>query len=213
MNMKKNNQLILLAAMLMLVLSSCSINRFSTKKNHHPRVRLEASHDLQFIETVNNDLVAIPSYVTPTMKPLKSNPSKVTKKVKKSGESFSEKVIKTFFPEKTQIFKPIFERKKNPLKKGQETKMDGDQVTGLVINLLALVIAITSIFMVFGLSVNVWVYFLIGLILAICALIIGFVGKHLPWKGFAIAAIAVAILAIILLIVLMVAVTVFSLIW
>lgn len=212
--MKKTNQLFFFLVMMLMVLTSCSVNHFSTKKNHHPRVRVEASNNTQLIEGANNEQVAIPVHTAPAIKQIKSKPvTIISKKISRTTESFSENVIKTFFPKKAKILKPIFERKKNPLKKGQETKMDGDQVTGLVINLLALVIAITSIFMVFGLSANVWVYFLIGLILAICALIIGFIGKHLPWKGFAIAAIAIAILAIILLIVLMVAVTVFSLIW
>lgn len=61
---------------------------------------------------------------------------------------------------------------------------------------------------------NVWVYFVVGMILALIGMTIGFIAKKvLPWRGFSIAAVAVAILSIVLLLIFLILITVFSIVF
>ncbi len=113
-------------------------------------------------------------------------------------------MIKVFFPKKVDVFQPIVHPSAE-LGKGNDQNMEGDRVAGLIVGTLALAFGIAALFMIIGMAHgNVWVYFVIGLILAVAATIMGFIGKQLPWKAFSIIASYLGILAIVLLLIFLV---------
>jgi hypothetical protein len=127
-----------------------------------------------------------------------------------------ETMIEILFPTKKELFQQLLKPGKLPkANKVKKTGMDDHEITGLVISLLALVLSITSLFMIIGMAGgNVWVYFVVGMLLALIGMTIGFIAKKvLPWKGFSIAAVAVAIFSIVLMLIFLILITVFSIVF
>ncbi len=199
-------------SVLILTLSSCSINRFTVRKNHQPRIRVEAANPIPALETatVDNNVTLEIDSITHRSGVLPEG--KITHQ-HKPKETIVEKMVKIFMPKKKALFEPLLHPKK--LNKVKHTTMEGDEITGLVISLLALALAITSIFMIIGMAHgNVWVYFVVGLILAIIALIMAWIAKKvLPFRGISLAAGTLAIVALVLLLIFLVLITVFSIVF
>lgn len=201
-----------LISILIVTLSSCSINKFSARRNHQPRIRVEASNPIPALEVaeVDNSILLGKDSINNRSGVLPD--TKVTHQ-QKPKETIVEKMVKIFMPKKKAIFEPLFHPKK--LNKVKHTTMEGDEITGLVISLLALALAITSILMIIGMAHgNVWVYFVVGLILAIIALIMAFIAKKvLPFRGISLAAGTLAIVALVLLLIFLILITVFSIVF
>jgi hypothetical protein len=199
---------------LVALLSSCSTNQFVRRKNHQPRIQVEASTPVPSVETayVENERSTINDTLPVKGKYPETQPVKTTTKKK---QTLVEKMVNAFLPKKKSVFEPVFHPQKRNLHKVKHTQMDGDQITGLVISLVALALAITSLFMIIGMAHgNVWVYFVVGLILAIAAIIMAFIAKHLlPFRGISLAAGVLAILAVVLLIIFLILITVFSIVF
>jgi hypothetical protein len=196
------------------LLTSCSTNQFVKRKNHQPRVQVEALTPQPQVETASIETNA--TAVNDTL-PLKSKKPATTqlKSSTPKKQTIAEKMVQAFIPKKKTLFEPVFHPQKRSLNKVKHTQMDGDQITGLVISLVALALAITALLMIIGMvHGNVWVYFVVGLILAIAAIIMAFIAKHLlPFRGISLGAGVLAILAVVLLIIFLILVTVFSIVF
>ena len=212
---------------LVLVLSSCSLNKFSVRKNYHPRIKLEASLAIPIspIEVVN-----VENYISIKNNPIAlnanvENNSKIypKQKPKKSirdnsislGSTPIETMVKILFPKQKERFAPVLHPTKKKLDKVKGTKMDDEQVVGLVVGLIALVLAITSLFMVIGVAHgNFWIFFVVGMILAIISIIMGFVArKTLPFKGISLGAGIVGVFAALMLVIFLLLVAAFGVIF
>ena len=174
------------------------------RKNHQPRVRIEVQStvEVEKLSTVNvktDPVVEHPGRI----KPLPDN-----KQAKETQPSFFEKVLVSFYPGQQKVIKRVFDHPKHKLHPAQ-TKEGEDRTTGLIINLLALAFGIAAILMVIGVAHgNLWVYFVVGLILAAAAIIMGMIGKGMAWKGFGWLAGIIGIVAVVLLLIFMVLVAV-----
>lgn len=214
--MKKLNPLFVISIFaLVIFLGSCSTNQFAARRNHQPRVKVEAMGSVNQTELVKiNDHVVVPKdSVQPQVAVVKDLNNKPALKPK---NTIMETMIQILFPKKKELFQQLLKPGKLPkANKVKKTGMDDHEITGLVISLLALVLSITSLFMIIGMAGgNVWVYFVVGMILALIGMTIGFIAKKvLPWRGFSIAAVAVAILSIVLLLIFLILITVFSIVF
>ncbi len=205
-----------IVSLIIILLSSCSLNKFSTRKNFQPRVKVEATHtpleEKTNIETF--DIVEKNSQndkeILATNHVKLSNVAASNKMEPK--KTFADKVITTFFPKKAALLKPALQPQKNKLGRVEEPSMEGDRVAGLIIGIISLVTAITAAFMIIGMaSGNIWVYFAVGMVLAVCAIILGAIGKNLPFKGLSIAGFTLGILVVVALLVMLVVFTVLGL--
>lgn len=196
-----NLTIIFLAAMF----TGCSKNTFHSRKNHQPRVKVEANNNLKFEEAgiVSNKLTVqnISVHTDPT---IPQNQPVV--KVKKEKETLIEKMAGIFVPKKKEILRPVFQ----PQKKTFGTaKTSDDRVAGLIINLLALVFAITALLMIIGMAHgNVWVYFVVAMVFACAAIIMGFVGRFIAFRGIGLLAGILGILAIMTILIFLLLITV-----
>lgn len=214
--MKKLNPFFVISIFVMVIfLTSCSTNQFAARRNHQPRVKVEAMSSVNQTELVkiNDHGVVQKDSAQPQVVVVKDLNNKPALKPK---NTIMETMIEILFPKKKELFKQLLKPGKLPkANKVKKTGMDGNEITGLVISLLALALSITSIFMIIGMAGgNVWVYFVVGMILALIGMTIGFIAKKvLPWRGFSIAAVAVAILSIVLLLIFLILITVFSIVF
>jgi hypothetical protein len=192
-----------LAIVVVLGLSSCSRNNFQTRKNYHSRIKVEASNISPTQEIVINQLV-IREVPSQKISPVHQSVPQV--KIIKPKETLMEKMATVFIPNKKELLRPVF----HPAKKAALPPDEGgDRTTGLVINLLALAFGIAAVLMVIGMvHGNVWVYFVVGLVLAIATIIMGFIGKMMAWKAFGWLAGVIGILAVVLLLIFLLLVTV-----
>jgi hypothetical protein len=191
--------------MLVVCMASCNTNSFMARKNHQPRVRIEA-------EPVVEIQPSAPVWISvdhPVLTPSKVG-SETEKKnaVEEKPTHFLHKLLVSFYPRQKVLLKKVFDHPKHQLGVA-ETKEGGDRTTGLIINLLALAFGIAAILMVIGVAHgSVWVYFVVGLILAAAAIIMGFIGKGMAWRGFGWLAGIIGIVAVVLLLIFMVLVVV-----
>lgn len=176
------------------------------RKNHQPRVRIEAQ------EVVETEKLTLAKVQTDSSikhpEKIKSIPDD-NKKVG-SKTSFFEKVLVTFYPGQKKLISKVFDHPKHKLNPSDPDPKEGeDRTTGLIINVLALIFGIAAILMVIGVAHgDVWVYFVVGLILAAAAIIMGMIGKGMAWKGLGWLAGAIGIIAVVLLLIFMVLVVV-----
>jgi hypothetical protein len=120
-----------------------------------------------------------------------------------------ETVVKVMFPQKKEIFKPVLHPQKNQLSKVTRENMDGERVAGLILGILSLSMAIAGALMIIGMATgNIWVYFVIGMLLAVFAIILGAVGKRLPFRGLSIAGLAIGIVVVVALLAMLIVFTV-----
>jgi hypothetical protein len=181
-------------------LTGCSKNTFQVRKNYQPRVKVEVNNTVSIEE---NGIVT--SDIMPQSFPIRKNTDIPLKhssvKIKKEKEPFMEKMADIFIPRKKELLRPVFHPEKKSLRTAGSHEGD-DRTTGLIINLLALAFGIAAVLMVIGMvHGNVWVYFIIGLVLAIAAIIMGFIGKMMAWKAFGWLAGIIGILAVVLLLI------------
>jgi len=175
------------------LLTGCSKNTFQSKKNFQPRVKVEANH-----REMNNQEKLVVNQINPENIPILTvttvpQEKKIIKVIKKK-ETLMEKMVNVFAPKKKEILAPIFHPNKKIL--GESKTLAGERTVGLVINLLAIACAITALLLIIGMAHgNVWVCFTIGMVFALAAIIIGFVGKMLPFRGFGLLAGVLGILA------------------
>jgi len=189
------------------LLISCSRNTFQTRKNYQPRVKVEVNHNTHLEQEgiATNDLHTQSIPVNKNQHIPKKN---VQVKLKQEKETFLEKMATVFVPKKKALLRPIFHPEKKAMGTGGLSE-GGDRTTGLIINLLALAFGIAAVLMVIGMvHGNVWVYFVIGLVLAAAAIIMGFIGKMMAWKGLGWLAGIIGILAVVLLLIFLLLVTV-----
>lgn len=200
--MKKIISINLTILLIATILTSCSKNTFQVRKNYHPRVKVEVSRDIH-----ENNLVA--NHLTTQRIPVETKPNipyPDQLKIKKEKENFLEKMAGVFIPKKKELLRPVFHPEKKHLYRSAE---GGDRTTGLIINLLALAFGIAAVLMVIGMvHGNVWVYFVVGLVLAAAAIIMGFIGKMMAWKALGWLAGIIGILAVVLLLIFVLLVTV-----
>lgn len=203
-HMKRALPTSLLIILMIIITTGCSRNSFSTRKNHQPRIRVEAKQTAPVDQEVmiENSLSTqkIPVQITTHVPKTKT----VQLTVKK--EPLIDKLVKKFFPKQKKMLDDLKEKNNHRLHKVEGNKMDSSQITGLVLSLLALVMAITSMLMIIGMAhTNLWVFFAVGMILATVAITLAFITKSLlPFKGISLAAGALGIIAIVLLIIFMV---------
>lgn len=194
---------------IMFLLSSCSLNRFSIKKNYQPRVKVEAVNPNPVVETsyIENVIISSP----PTLVDTKIEAKKESKVLLNSHpkETIMEKMVKVFFPKKREIFEPVLHPQKNKLKIGEKPTLDDGQVVGLILGILSLVSAIAAGLMIIGMAQgNILVYFAVGMILAVVAIILGAIGKKLPLKGLSIAGFVIGIVVVVALLAMLVVFTI-----
>jgi hypothetical protein len=202
--MKKINPIRIFLLISVICMVSCSTNGFMVRKNHQPRIRIEAQEIVETERLSPEKVQADPSIKHPEK--IKSIPEE-NKKVEVKP-SFFEKVLITFYPGQKKIISKVFHHPKHQLNPA-EVKEGEDRTTGLIINVLALVFAIAAILMVIGVAHgDVWVYFVVGLILAAAGIIMGMIGKGMAWKGLGWLAGAIGIIAVVLLLIFMVLVVV-----
>jgi hypothetical protein len=176
------------------------------RKNHQPRIRIESQPVVE-TQHLTPVLVSEPTLVF-TSSSTGLEPEKKAVINEKPPTNFFHKLLVTFYPGQKQILKKVFDHPKHQLGVAQ-TKEGGDKTTGLIINLLALAFGIAAILMVIGVAHgSVWVYFVVGLILAAAAIIMGFIGKGMAWRGFGWLAGIIGIVAVVLLLIFMVLVVV-----
>jgi len=192
----------LLPIFILLVLTSCSTNRFQLRKNFHSRVSVETDRtDFEKAESLNPISQAPDSSKTVTNLEQKVKP--------KEGilTLIMDKMVDHFMPKKKELFKPVLHPAKKKLTKANSTK--DERTAGLIINILAITFAVAALLMIIGVAHgSVWVYFTIGMVLAAAAIILGFIGKHMAWKGFGIIAGILGIVAAVGLIIFMLLVVV-----
>ena len=193
----QTNQLFLLL-LVSITFFSCSVNQFSTRKNFHPRVKIETnvvppSNEILLTNTEN---ISVDSVQTKSENPKEE---KLFVNVKPK-ETIIEKITKQVFTKKHHLSDTLFHPQKKHLNKVQDPKMDGSQVAGLVIGLIALCFAIAAYMMIIVMANGgLWVGFIIGLLLAAFAITMGFIGKQLPFRGFSLAAGILGIIAVFVL--------------
>jgi hypothetical protein len=205
--MKNNNFIIyFFFSILVICMVSCSTNSFMARKNHQPRVRIEAQPVIEMEQSTPLLVSADPTAITPLE--IGSGPVQNEVIHEKKGPNLLHKILVTFYPRQKQLIKKVFDHPKHQLGVAQ-TKEGGDKTTGLIINLLALAFGIAAILMVIGVAHgSVWVYFVVGLVLAAAAIIMGFIGKGMAWRGFGWLAGIIGIVAVVLLLIFMVLVVV-----
>jgi len=209
--MKKKLSVNLIILFIAIIFTSCSQNTFQARKNYQPRIKIEANKNVPVLEEegiVTNNLTTqtIAVKTTPIVHGINIPKKQHNIKVKKENQPLVEKLVKAFFPKQKKMLDQLKDQNGNKLNKVKGNKMDDTQITGLVISLLALALAIASLFMIIGMAhVSLWSYFAVGMILAAVACGMAFIAKHLlPFKGISLAAGALAILAMVLLIIFMV---------
>lgn len=224
--MKKTNTiLIVLFSAVMLILSSCNVNKFSYRKNYQPRVRVEVVNTIPSIEKINiedniqasKDSISTRNKIKPQTaqhQTFKQRSVSLSNTIKPK-ETITEKMVTVFFPKKKEIFAPVFHPKKNKLNKVKHTTLNDDEITGLVISLVAFALAATSLFMIIGMAHgNVWVFFVVGFVLATAAIIMAFIAnKTLPFKGISLGAGMLGILSLILILIFLLLITVVKVIF
>jgi hypothetical protein len=204
--MKKFYFTYILLLISVICLSSCSTNGFFVKKNHQPRVRIETQaipDEISPVHTTSISSVQVKEEIK-IKEPKRS--------VKKTNTPFFHKLLVTFYPKQKKILDKVYHHPKHDLGVSRLDEGDGDggdRTTGLIINLLALAFGIAAILMVIGVAHgSLWVYFVVGLVLSAAAIIMGMIGKGMPWKGFGWLAGVLGIIAVVLLIIFMVLVAV-----
>jgi hypothetical protein len=178
---------------------SCSVNQFSVRKNFQPRIQIDPMANELSVEVPNRSSSNIIKDSSNTKKAAAGEePVNIKQKVK---PTLLEKIVRKTFPQKKEILDRIFDHQKKRLNKTQDPDLDGSQVTGLIIGILAMLFAIASYLMII-VMVNGGLYtgFIVGLVLAAAAIAIGFIGKMLPLRGISIAAGVLGIVAVFVLI-------------
>jgi hypothetical protein len=197
------NRIVLFISVICMV--SCSTNGFFVKKNHQPRIRIEAQPGFG-----NTDAIPMEHSMNAETEDecLESSIQTETAPKSEIKPNFFYKTLSTFYPCQRKILKKVYEHPSHHLGYAAP-KEGGDRTTGLIINLLALAFGIAAILMVIGVAHgNLWVYFVVGLILAAAAIIMGFIGKGMAWRGFGWLAGIIGIVAVVLLLIFMVLVAV-----
>lgn len=205
----RNKYLFVLILMVTGMMISCSTNSFIVRKNFHSRVAVEIQpHLSEGLELVQQEeQVTVPI----KLKEIRKQKSVETANGKNSNHQvgFTERVIRTFYPDMASQLKPLFNHQNRKLHKVTKPTMDSDQVAGLILGILSLVSAIAGGLMIIGMaSGNIWVYFVVGMILAVMAIVLGAVGKRFRLKGLSIAGLAIGIVVVIALLAMLIVFTV-----
>ncbi len=199
--MKKLQPNILLVIVSLILLSSCSTNRFSVRKNFQPRVSIEVDHSSKSTEALVSEMSShsVDSSRTKVIATLDVN----TEPTVKPKETIVEKIFKSTFAKKDHAsIDKLFHPEKKKLRKAQDAKMDGDKVPGLVLGIISMLLAIASYMMIIVMAkASIWTGFIIGLLLAAGAIAVGFIGKQFPFRGLAIAGGILGIVAVFVLMV------------
>jgi hypothetical protein len=180
-------------------LFSCSVNQFAVRKNFQPRIQIDPIIIDPSVEVLNHSSSNVFSDSSSTKTgTTREAPVHIQHKVK---PTLLEKIVRKTFPRQQEILDRIFDHQKKRLNKTQDPELDGSQVTGLIIGILAMLFAIASYLMII-VMVNGGLYtgFIVGLVLAAAAIAIGFIGKMLPLRGISIAAGVLGIVAVFVLI-------------
>src|SRR5688572_11679312 len=158
--MKKFNFTHVLLLISVICLVSCSTNGFFIRKNHQPRVRIEAQATPDKVSPVQTASVT-PIQVKEDVKI--KHPKRSVEKVKGEKPNFFYKVLSTFYPKQKNLLDQVYNNPKHKLgvsRLDEGDGDDGDRTTGLIINLLALAFGIAAILMVIGVAHgSLWVYF------------------------------------------------------
>ncbi len=180
--------------------ASCSTGEFAVRKNYHPRVKIEPTE----VSDINYTPLVVQ---TPTQE--KNKPKKLASIDKQQVEQkvHYQKVNLKQNHKKTEVQTPQKKRLSShqKLNKTQGSKMDGTQVAGLVVSLIALCLAIASYMMIFWMmNGGLYAGFIVGLVLAAAAIAMGFIGGMLPFKGISWTARILGIIAVFVLMVFLV---------
>jgi hypothetical protein len=157
----------------------------------------------------------ITDHLTPQNIPVKNIPNVSQEQkiiiVKKEKENFVEKLSGIFIPKKKELLRPVF----HPQKKTFGTaKTSDDRITGLVINLVALSLAIAALLLIIGMAHgNLWVCFTVAMVFACAAIIMGFVGKFLAFRGIGLLAGILGILAVMTILIFLLLITVVGIVF
>lgn len=200
----------IITLLLMLALASCSQNTFKSRKNYQPRVKIESQRNDQLTnETINvnalsTEKIIINNSANISKKDLPQN--KKRERLSKPKTPLIEKLVEKFFPKQKRILDELKKKNGYKLSKSKGTQMDDAHITGLVLSLLALVMAISAMMMIIGMAhSNLWIYFAVGCILAAVSITLAFITKSLlPFKGISLAAGTLGVIAIVMLIIFMV---------
>jgi hypothetical protein len=209
----------LILIFIIIVLTGCSKNNFIVRKNYQPRVKIEVNKTLAI---QNEGIVA--NYLSPQNIQVRTQPNvpqkQKIKRVKKETfvntndvkvssvkkKTLMEKLATIFVPKKKELLNPIFHSRK---KTSGTAKTDNDRIVGLVINLLALAFAIVGLLMIIGMAHgNVWVCFVVAMVFACAAIVMGFIGRMLAFKGIGLLAGVLGILAVMAILVFLLLITV-----
>lgn len=197
--MKNHYPLVIIFALIFLF--SCSSNRFTARKNFHPRVKIEGPAD-------------VPSTYTAQL-PLQTQPETITREKNQSIPNTQPDELKIIHTKKkpSQITKSVsvhktpqkFTPSSKKLNKTKATHLDDSQVAGLVVSIIALCLAIAAYMMIIWMvNGGLFAGFIVGLVLAGAAIAMGFIGGTLPFRGISWLARVLGILAVIVLMVILV---------